>query len=112
MAVQTDFSISQGSDGTLTISLSPPLPIGGWTLQTQVVKYFGASSGLLTYSMASGYYNVSGMNITNSGQGVFRTSIRSVDMSGIDCGAYSYRVRRLDSGSVTTLSEGYFLITP
>lgn len=110
MPAYSDFCITKKNDSTLTIPLSPPVPIGGWEVEFQLNQNFPLppkSSGLIVKSMASGFYGVSGMNIVNSGQGSFRVSIPSVDTSGLCAGNYAYAIRRTNSGFYTTLTEGY-----
>lgn len=102
-----DFSLHKREDADITVPLVPETAIGGWTVEAQFSKRFGSSSGLITKSMASGYYGVSGMDIVNSGQGQFQFSLRSNDTSGLDAGIYAYTIRRLDSGFVTDLTQGY-----
>lgn len=112
MSVQADFSLARQEDGVLIISMTPVIPIGGQNYQFQVTKRFGGTSGLITKSMHSGFYNVSGMNIVNSGQGIMRVNINEVDTSGREWGNYSFNVQRLDSGNRTVVSEGYLVILP
>jgi hypothetical protein len=61
--------------------------------------------------MASGYYGVSGMNIVNSGQGQFRITLDAVDTSGFVAGNYAYEIRRLNSGNITSLTQGYITVS-
>ena len=112
MAIQADFSLPKWCDGNLTITIAPPAPIGGWSLELQVTKRLGSSSGLITKSMSSGYYNVSGMNITNSGGGIFQAKFFKQDTSGLDFGNYAYTVQRTDSGLGSQVAFGSFIILP
>jgi len=112
MPVIADIPFTKFEDGTLTISLEPSVAIGGWNIQFQVWKRFGGESGLITKSTASGYNNVSGIDITNSGLGIFDISIGSHDTSGLDFGNYASKAERLTSGNRTVLTEGYLILTP
>lgn len=109
-AKYTDFSWIKYDDGVLTIALTPPAPIGGWDLRFSLTKRFGGESLLVTKSCASGYNNVSGINIVNSGQGIFNVALSSVDTSGLQPGLYASRCERMNSGARTTLSEGYMVL--
>ena len=73
---------------------------------------FGGISGFAIASVASGYNGQSGINITNSGQGVLNITIPSLATSGIDFKNYAFAIERLDSGFRTVLSEGYVLLLP
>lgn len=110
MPVLIDFTLARSAKGTITMSVDPPTAIGGWTLQFQMTKRPGSTSGLVTKSMASGYYNVSGMNITNSGQGVMSINFFPGEVSGMDLGIYAYQIQRLDSGFQTNLTAGWRLM--
>ena len=106
-----DWSISRLEDAVLEINLTPPVAIGGWNIHTRIQKRFGdVASGILDKWMASGYYGTSGMNIVNSGQGIFNVAINSVETSGLDFGNYCYNVVRLDSGNRSVLVEGYMTL--
>lgn len=112
MPVLTDFQMSKFEDGILVVEMEPPQPIGGWLVRFQVMKRFGSSSGLIEKWMGSGGYNVSGMDIVNSGQGLYQATINSLDTSGLDYGAYAFQSERMDSGFRTVLNEGYFMLVP
>ena len=103
-----DFVLSY-ENGNITLGLNPPVPIGGMTLQFSMYKRYGTIS-LVTKSMSSGYYNVSGMNVLNSGQGILQIQLNPQEVSGFDQGAYFYQVKRTDSGSATIMAEGYRLL--
>ena len=67
----------------LTVTLTPPTNIGGWSIRWMAQRYFGGLSGLVTKYTASGFDGQSGITITNSGQGVFNVQINSADSSGM-----------------------------
>lgn len=106
-----DYAIVKLEDGILNVSMAPPVAISGWTLQFQLSKRAGSTSGLIK-SCASGFNGVSGITVTDGSQGVFRMTLNSVDTSGVDFGNLFYNVTRLDSGSRTVLTEGYNLVNP
>lgn len=110
--LQMDFSMAPREDGTLAVSMTPPVGISGWSLQFLLQKNFGGISGLIVKSAASGFNNVSGINILDGVQGQFNVKINSVDTSGFSSQNYAYTIARLDSGFVTTLVEGYLLLQP
>lgn len=109
MPVYGDFTLGQREDGSLTIPMSPPQPIGGFTLEFTVLSHFGGISGLITKSCASGFYS-SGITLVNSGQGILQISINAGDTSGWVPNAYPFVVQRLDSGFRTDLTTGYLLL--
>lgn len=107
MATLTDFSLFLIEDGTLSVSLVPPTPLGGFGIQFVMTKRLGGSTIILK-SMNSGYSNgESGVSMVNSGTGVFNVSLYASECSGLDAGAYSYTVNRTTSGKATALTEGY-----
>jgi hypothetical protein len=99
LPVYANFTLARYEDGILTVSMTPPTPIGGWTLQFSVCTRFGGTSPLVTKSCASGYNGTSGITITNSGQGFFAVQLKSADTSGLDPGNFAYVIERLDSGA-------------
>lgn len=112
MATLQDFSIDRGEDATIRIVMTPPTAIGGWEIRFLLTKRFGNVSGIFQKSVASGYNNVSGINIINSGQGIFDVSINTGNTSGLNYSNFTYTSKRLNSGYVTTLCEGYLSIMP
>lgn len=106
MPVRIDFSLVRGEDAVLSMAMTPAEPVGGWTMQFQVGKRFGWSSGLITKSCASGFNGVSGMAVTNSGNGNVRITINRADTSGLEQANYAYQLARLDSGYATVTTEG------
>ena len=112
MPVLADFSLARYEDGNLTITMAPATPIGGWSVQLRIYKHFGGGSGLVIKNMASGFINVSGINIINSGQGIFNVTLNSADTSGLAYGNYVYEAVRLDSGYRSVLAEGILSILP
>lgn len=108
MPVLVDMVSYRYEDAVLTVGLAPPVAIGGWNIRYQVSHRFGGSSGLITKSAASGYGGgVSGITVTNSGQGIFNIAINGADTSGLEYGNYAYAIERLDSGNRSVLSEGH-----
>jgi hypothetical protein len=112
MPSQTDMSLTRFEDGVFIVSMAPSVNISNWTVRFQAQKRFGGISGFMLKSIASGYNNQSGINITNSGQGQFNVQLNSVDTSGLDYGVYTYCCERLDPGARTVLSEGFITLLP
>lgn len=113
MALFENFSIIRKEDALLSISLNPPVSIAGWSLEFRVNKRFGSCSGLIIKSAnLPTFNNVSGINVTNTAQGMFQVTLNSVDTSGFDFGNYAYGVQRLNAGNVTALSEGFLILLP
>lgn len=112
MPIYVDMPCVQLQDRTISVGLEPPTGVSGWTLQFLATRRFGGTSGLITKSAASGFNNVSGINVTNGPLGQFDVEIDSADTSGLAYGAYATKIQRLDSGSVTPLTEGFLLILP
>lgn len=114
MPIQADFVLAKFEDGVLTISMVPAVAIGAWDIRFQLNKNFGMGqgSGLINKSCCSGFNGVSGITVTNSGQGTFNVSIQGINTSGLDYGNYAYTVQRYNSGFSTVLSRGYLLLEP
>lgn len=105
MPVLVDFVLYTAEDGTLGVAMSPPTPVGGWTLQFTMTRRLGGTP-IITKSVASGFNGASGITVVNSGAGQFNVALHPADVSGVDPGAYWYQVQRLDSGFATCVSEG------
>lgn len=112
MPIYTDMPFVQANDGVLDVMLVPPTSIVGWSIQFQVTKRFGSSSGVVQKFMASGYQGVSGISPINSTIGQFRITLNASDTSGLQYGAYAAQVFRVDSGFRTTLTEGFMILSP
>lgn len=114
MPIQIDYALVRFEDGQLVVALTPPTPIGGWTIQYTEAVRFGtpSASGIVIRSTASGYNGVSGITVLNSGVGEFSVEVRSVDSSGREFGNYAFWIERLDSGSRTMLTQGYKMLKP
>ena len=112
MAINTDFSLLRLEAGTLNVELTPPTNISGWSLLFQAKKYFGGESGLINAYAASGYNNVSGINVHNAGAGMFSVAIPAGATSGWNYGNYAFSAQRTDSGFQTVLSQGFMLVNP
>ena len=113
--INANYTQVLGADGNLAIGMIPPTNIGGWSLQFTLYERWLATSGLLVKSCASGFAgsgNLSGIVVTNSGNGQFNIPIRAQDSSGLNSQVYVYQVERTDSGFVTPLVQGNFLFKP
>ena len=104
--------VCRATDATVTVAIDPPVLISGFALQFQVMHRFGGISGLINKYAASGFNNVSGINVTNAANGQFTVSIGATDTSGLDYGNFAYRALRTTSGSQTVLSEGFLVLVP
>lgn len=111
MPILQDFTLSQNETGALVVSMAPPTPIGGWTIQYNQTRRFGGTTIILK-NLASGFSGASGITVTNSGTGVFQVQLNAGEMSGLDWGAYSYIIQRTDVDAETNISEGYRLCSP
>ena len=112
MSVNIDFSLPSYQDGTLVVPLQPPVGISGWnisfTMWRRPQTISGSVSGLITKSAASGFNNVSGIQVSDGVAGVFNVNLYRLDVSGgLDPGNYFYQIARLDSGNATILTTGF-----
>lgn len=110
MPIQTDFSQWRYADGLLTISMTPPVAIGAWSINVDFNKRFGAATPLFRKSITSGFNASSGITITDSGIGSFVVAIDGVNTSGFDAANYVFRATRVDSGFVTPIAEGFMTV--
>ncbi len=110
MSQFSDWALAKDEDGTLTIQMTPPTAVGGWDARFDIAKRFGGTP-IVTKYVASGFNGVSGITITNSGQGIFSVRIDAADSSGLDEGVYASWLKRTSSGFSTVLFEGYRLLT-
>lgn len=107
-----DIPLTTNEDGTYRIGIAPPIPIGGFSLQFDLMKRYGGTPIISLYT-ASGLDGTSGLTIANSGQGIVDIPIhlRSY-LSGRDWGNYPYVLRRTDSGQATNFTEGVLVYQP
>lgn len=103
-------------DGIVNVELAPQQPIGGWEINVVIRKRFGGPpgtlSGLVVRSCASGYNNVSGVNVLNSGLGQFAISLDGSVLSGQNYGNYALEIFRTGSGVQTMLANGFIQNMP
>ncbi len=111
MAISSDFSWDPYSTGILVITMTPPTPIGGWSIQATFGYRFGGSGRVTKYA-SSGFSGVSGISILNSGLGIFSVEINVQDNSGLDFGNYAYWTRKTDVGSEVEITNGYQILVP
>jgi hypothetical protein len=107
--MQMDFAYTIRNDGTLGITLAPPIPVGGQSFVFGVGVRLGGSMNLIQKSIASGFAG-SGITITNSGNGQFNVTIAAQDTSGWSPGNYAYQFQRTQSGQFSTAVEGYMIL--
>ncbi len=88
--------------------MSPPTNISGWFLQFIQTRRLGGTP-IVSKFVSSGFNNVSGINVTDGGRGVFSVSLSPAEMSGLLDGTYAYQVFRINSGLQTVISTGYRL---
>lgn len=112
MATLQDFAIARWEDGILQITMNPSVAIGGWTIRFQAQHRFGGISGAIQRYISTGKNNQSGINILNSGLGIFTVQINSVDTSGLDFSNLTYVTERMDSGFRTIINEGFIALLP
>lgn len=109
MSVISDYGIVKYEDGVLTVNLTPPVAVGGWAMAWTLQKRFGHTGNPIAVNyLSSGFNGVSGITVTNSGQGTIQIQLppQSV-MSGRDFGNYANELRRVDSGFNTSLTQGF-----
>lgn len=107
----TTYTLSRGTTATVTVHLAGA-NVSGWTIEHAVYERAGAGSGLIRKSVASGFNNVSGANVTDADCGKTILSFTPADTSGLNYGAYYFETRRLDSGYETELNHGYANVVP
>ena len=112
MPIQADFPWVKFEEGNLNVEINPAVNVSGWSIQMTTTKRFGGSSGLIVKSCASGFNNVSGINVTNGTLGKFTVKLFTENTSGLEYGNYATVIERLDSGSRATITEGFLLVNP
>lgn len=112
MPVFTNFSIVRYEDGVLTVQLVNPAAVGGWDIRADFSRRLGGTPFVSKYSYSGSANGVSGITITNSGQGVFQVKIDSPDTSGFYSQNVAYDINRTNSGHVTCISQGYVSVFP
>lgn len=109
-----NFTWIKQDDGTLSITLVPPQAIGGRRVGFVITKRFGSEDYLIQKWANSGFSNVSGIQITDSGAGKFSVSLTGADTSGstFDYGNYASKSFVETSGRRVTATEGYMKLVP
>lgn len=113
MPLYADFALARYEDGVLTIVMTPPVSIGGQTIEFVMGKRFGSQTPFVTKVVASGFNGASGITITDSGVGRMNVNLFATpDMSGREENNYAWSVKRIDSGYHTTYVQGYLVLGP
>ena len=106
MASLSDFCFPRFNDGEVNFALEPAVPIGGWDIRFEMSRAFGGVP-LVTKYLNSGYNGVSGITVTNSGQGQLKVQLYAAEVSGVQPGNIAYMICRYTSGARTELAKGY-----
>ncbi len=100
-----NFRVHRGEDGLY--SGSAQRTITGFTINLEVRHRFDGASGLILNSTLSG-----NITITGGPSGKFTSLISASNTAGLPFGAHAFQARRVDSGSVLVLTEGYMNLLP
>ncbi len=111
MPTQTSFSLVKTDDGAFLFGIQPPINISGLPIEFNLMSRFNATP-LVTLYCASGFNNVSGLNVTNGPQGVLTVNYFHQYVSGRDYQNYAFTIVRTSSGHQTTMAEGFLISTP
>jgi hypothetical protein len=95
MSVQSNLTFFQGEDILLTLTMTPPTDITGWTLLSTVKDELGGTT----------QFNPT-VSATDYGRGVFTVSLSRAQTSALTPGDYVWDVRRTDSGKNAVLAHG------
>jgi hypothetical protein len=101
MAIETPLSWFRGEDVALTVTLTPPTSISGWSLTFTVRDRPGGTVKLTKDNGGTG-----GLTITDAGNGVFKVTIARADTQTLTVQAYVYDIRRTDSGNNAIIAFG------
>ena len=96
MSISSKIEFFRGEDILLKFSMTPVEDITGWTLSFKVADTIG---GTVQFTKTP--------TITDGPRGEFQVAIASADTSALTVGRYVWDVRRTDSGSKTTLADGW-----
>ena len=110
MSLQTSFIMPERQTATIQISLSPALPISGWTIQWDLMYRFKSPNPIVSKYLASGYTNgESGCTLVDGSQGSFDVHLYPAEISGIAQGTMilCYQSYRIDSGYQTPINGGF-----
>ncbi len=110
MPVFKNFTLYKEQDAVVGVAIEPATPIGGWSLRFRVKTHSDSTSGVIEKFVSSGLNNLSGINVTDSGQGTIAVDITSADTSGLKPRTYFYELRRTDSGEESPLTKGQLLL--
>lgn len=109
MPADANFPLIKYEDGHLTVCLSPPAAVSGWSVRLTVSRRFGSPDPLFRKYNVPGDPSsyASGVAVTDAAVGRFRCRVASQDTSGLQPGNYAFSFERVDSGSRTLLARGY-----
>jgi hypothetical protein len=112
MPTHQDVQLARFEDGAFLITLTPPIPIGGWDARFDIMKRFNSDEPLYTALSASGYgAGQSGITITSSGEGRLTVRIPGVALSGqTDKINFCYTLQRYTSGCRVLASQGFLTL--
>lgn len=99
--IETPVTFFRGEDVVLTVTLTPPTNITGWSLTFTVKNNLGGTTEVTKDNGGTG-----GISITSAGNGIFTVTILRSDTTGLAIQAYVYDIRRTDSGNNTVLAFG------
>jgi hypothetical protein len=96
MSITQNLRFFRGEDITLSFSMQPPQDITGWNLTLKIADTLGGTVRVTKTA-----------TIDDAGRGTFHFTVASADTAGLTVGRYVWDVRRTDSGSKSTVADGY-----
>jgi hypothetical protein len=101
MAIETPLTWFRGEDVTLTVTLTPPTNITGWSLTFTIRDKLGGAVKITKDNGGTG-----GLTLTDAINGVFKVTIARADTLTLAVQSYVYDIRRTDSGNNAIVAFG------
>jgi hypothetical protein len=96
MSITQNIRFFRGEDVTLNFAMQPPQDVTGWHLTLTVADSLGGTVRVTKTA-----------TIDDTGRGTFHFAIANADTASLAVGRYVWDVRRTDSGSKSTVADGY-----
>ena len=99
-----DITMQRAADVTIYFVPCEPRSISGWAITFTVAD---SSGGTVRITKTVG----SGITVSSAAEGLFQVAIASADTSALTPGRFEWEAKRTDSGSITYLARGNFILT-
>lgn len=100
------FSLYQGEDKSIPISIRPPQNTAGWTMRFRMVR---SSDG---FTITKDNASLGGVVMVDAASGMFRVDFAEEDTVNLAAGIFSWDFRRIDDGDNGLYNSGSVYLLP